>query len=570
MGIALRDYQTDCVETVFSKFRSGINRQLAHLPTGSGKTIIMAAIAKAKNCSTLILAHREELIDQARGRILDYWPEADIGICMGDRQELDHQIIIGSVQSCSRQKRLELLQGLGIELLMIDEAHHAASDSYVAVVKALGFEKGADRLLVGVTATPERGDEVGLGVVFDELVFTRSISTMIKMGHLSGVRGLKLLTNINTGKVATTQGDYAVSQLAAALNVPERNAFIVAKFKEHAADRKAVVFCIDVKHCQDLAEALRVSGIAAQAVWGSMDPQDRKSALEGLKTGRIQVATSCGVLCEGWDEPSITCVVMARPTKSRPLYIQCVGRGLRRHPGKENCLVLDFSDSSHSLESAVTLTDAMPELAPKETRSGMERGRQQAPAAIGFREVYLECDLLGSKRFIWIDAGNGEWCIQNGAQGEIWLLPEGDGYVARLYWQRRHWHRLPGFERPVSVEYAVGIAEDYIRQHLSSHLADPKAEWINANVPATPKQAGLLEKFGFEKSRVQMLTKGAASMEISKCLVSESRSTLHSIAEASDAEYASHLQLVSKANKNNLTGGTSWKRSTPRRSATRF
>jgi ATP-dependent helicase IRC3 len=223
MTIALRDYQLECLETVLNESKAGIRRQLLSLPTGSGKTVCMAAIAKTINKKTLILAHREELITQAVDKFQMFWPEVSIGICMAGRDEIDNQIVVGSVQSCSRPKHLEKLMEQGFDLMMIDEAHHSSADSYQNVINNLGFGNGSKKLLVGVTATPQRADSQGLGTTFDKITFSRSIGTMIKAGYLSPVVGRKILTSFIFQKIATSGGDFVISDLAEAMNTPERN-----------------------------------------------------------------------------------------------------------------------------------------------------------------------------------------------------------------------------------------------------------------------------------------------------------------------------------------------------------
>ncbi len=361
MTIALRDYQNECIDTVLNEFQSGINRQLISLPTGSGKTIIMSAIAKQINKKTLILAHREELIQQTVDKMRLFWPEVSIGVCMGERDEIHSQIVVGSVQSCSRSKRLNRLLDLGFELLLIDEAHHATADSYQNIIKATGFSNDSNKLLIGVTATASRSDKQSLGETFDKITFNRSISTMILAGYLSPVIGRKILTNLALDRIRTQNGDFAVRDLSEAVNTDQRNKFIVDKFKEYAEGRKGVAFCCDVKHSKDLAKLFTKEGIQAAAVWGDMPTDKRKKTLKKFKHGKIQVVTSCGILVEGYDEPSIDAIIMARPTKSSALYIQSVGRGLRLWPGKSNCLVLDFNDNEHNLESVMSLSCVVPE-----------------------------------------------------------------------------------------------------------------------------------------------------------------------------------------------------------------
>ena len=292
MNIALRDYQIEAINSVTVSFLEGIRRQLIILPTGSGKTIIMAALAMQFNKKTLLIAHREELISQAIDKFRLVWPEASIGVCMAERDEIDRQVVIGSVQSCSRPKRLERLKEQGFELMMIDEAHHSSADSYQNVINDLGFGGDSKKLLVGVTATPQRADSQTLGSTFEKITFSRSIGTMIKAGYLSPVVGRKILTNLTFQRIATSGGDFVISDLAEAMNTEERNKFIVDKFKQYASQRKSIAFCCDVQHCKDLADAFNSQGIKSGAVWGIW---------------RQMVATNAGRFAEfcteGYDEP---------------------------------------------------------------------------------------------------------------------------------------------------------------------------------------------------------------------------------------------------------------------------
>ena len=376
MSIFLRDYQKQALDTVLNESKAGIKRQLISLPTGAGKTILMAAIAKHFNRRVLLIAHREELLTQAVEKFKLFWPGVSIGVCMAERNEIEAQVVVGSVQSCSRPRRLERLKDQGFDLLMIDEAHHCVADSYQTLISTLGFHKGSERLLIGVTATPSRADKQGLGTTFDKITFSRSIGTMIKAGYLSPVVGRKILTSFTLEKLRTCTSDFNLDELAEAVNTPERNAFIAEKYQAYASDRKGIAFCVDVQHCHDLAEALRKRGIHAEAVWGDMGGDERKRALAGLKSGRIQIATSCGVLTEGFDEPTVDAVVMARPTKSQALYIQSVGRGLRLWPGKQNCLVLDFTDRGNNLDSIMTLNSHDPRSHPCQRRRRADHSRR--------------------------------------------------------------------------------------------------------------------------------------------------------------------------------------------------
>lgn len=511
--IRLRDYQLECLEAVSTEFSKGISRQLIVLPTGSGKTVVMGALAREVNKKTLLLAHREELIDQAVEKFKLIWPDVDIGVCMADRNEINAQVVIASVQSASRPKRLVRLQDQGFEVMMIDEAHHSASESYQNVINTLGFSGNSNKLLLGVTATPQRSDKLGLGDTFTHVTFSRSISTMIKAGYLSPVIGRKILTNFSLNGIRSNNGEFSITELAQIVNTPQRNAFIVSKFKEYSGDRKAVAFCCDVKHCQDLSEAFNREGIKSSAVWGDMEGDQRKAVLEHLKQGNIQVATSCGVLVEGFDEPSITCIVMARPTRSQGYYIQCVGRGLRIWPGKLDCLVLDFSDKHHNLDAVMTLSSTMPEAVHvKEILLEHQEINTQAKIEI-LSECDKEFDVVGNTRFIWTDISEGEWSLQDDDHREIILSPSGEGYTARLYYQDGSSQTV--VKEPIPFEYATGCCEDFARRHLKIGFCNLDASWMITEQEPTKGQRDFLEK---QEAFREEMTKRDAALEIRKII----------------------------------------------------
>ena len=360
MNITARPYQLEAVEVVKAARARGITRQLVSMPVGSGKTVAFATLAKDLNCRTLIIAHREELIRQASDKFQICWPEASVGIVMADSDEVHAQVVIASIQTACREKRLAALKACSFQLMVVDEAHHAVSDSYRSVIEELGF-MGSDpsKLLVGVTATPGRGDKQTLGGVFQEVVFERSISAMIKGGYLSDIKGKRVLTKTSLSGVHTRAGDFIESELSEIINTPQRNNLVVEGYQEYATGRKAVAFCCDVAHSKDLKEAFQDAGIAAAAVYGDMEKDERRDILSRFSKGELQVVCNCQILTEGYDEPSISCILMARPTKSLGLYTQCIGRGTRLFPGKSDCLVIDYTDSSHDINSIATLEKAV-------------------------------------------------------------------------------------------------------------------------------------------------------------------------------------------------------------------
>lgn len=514
MTINLRNFQKEALEAVIAAHEADINRQLIALPTGSGKTIVMAAIAKHFNKKTLLLAHREELLFQAVEKFKLYWPDVSIGICKAERDEIDCQIVVGSVQTCARPKRIEALKEQGFELILVDEAHHATADTYQAIINGV-----APKLLVGVTATAMRGDGEGLGNLFEKITFARSVATMIKAGYLSPVVGRRILTNFNVEKIKTRNGDYALDDLAEAINTKERNNFIVEKFQTYAANRKGVAFCVDVQHCKDLADAFKRAGIACEPVYGEMPSDERRKVLESLKSGSIRLATSCGVLVEGYDEGSIDAIVMARPTKSAVLYTQCVGRGLRLWPGKENCLVMDFTDRSHSLDSAMTLSQTIPEAIhiredTQEEEEEVAGEKIDKTAKIGAVEASDQVfDIIGATRFCWIDTGDGEWSLLDDDKREIVMTPDGDGYRATVYFPAGSSQEITS--SPLPLAYCSGVCEDFARRYLKITFADMTKSWVNSNSSPTQGQRNFLEN---NQAYVEGMSKAQAALEIRKII----------------------------------------------------
>jgi superfamily II DNA or RNA helicase len=511
--VQLREYQEEALKEIVKALSNGINKQLIVLPTGSGKTILMAAIAKHLNKMTLILAHREELIQQAFEKFKLYWPEADIGICKAERDETDHQIVIGSVQSCSKSKRLASLKDSSFDVLLIDEAHHATAESYQKIINELGFHADQTKLLLGVTATPNRSDNDSLGETFEKITYSRSIATMIKAGYLSPAIGRKILTNFSLQNIKIQNGDFSVGDLAEVVNTSERNTFIAEKYKAYASNRKGVAFCVDVAHCKDLAASFEKVGITSKAIWGEMPTDERRNVLEDLRSGRIQVAMSCGVLTEGFDEPSISCIAMARPTKSQSLYIQCIGRGLRLWPGKQDCLVLDFTDKGHNLDSVMSLSRTIPNTLEIHESSTSEREETERTAKV---EIIEECDtefdLLGYAKFIWVPIGDNEWSLMDDNRNEIIMRSSENGYIADIY---INGSKVSIVSNPIPIEYCSGVCEDYARRHLKIAFAEIKAPWMSKQSVATKSQIEFLQKNNAFKNE---MNKGEASIEIRKIM----------------------------------------------------
>ncbi len=353
-SLILRDYQIEAVNKILESFRNKQNRPLITMATGTGKTVVFAEVIKRLNQPSLILAHREELLNQAVNKIKIVNSEADVGILQGVHNDgLKRNICVASVQTAVR--RLEELRTRNFKICVCDEAHHAAAASYRSVFKACGFD-GQDKakLLLGVTATPYRSDAESLDTVFDlPEVFRADIPTMMQAGYLCKIKVQRIETGIDVSGIKVTErGDFVLRDLGITIDTPERNQLIVDKYIEYGDQRKGVVFCAHIDHAEHLAKYFKAAGISCATIHNNISHDERIQRLRDYDAGRIKLLISVTVLTEGWDSPETAIIIMARPTKSKGLYAQCVGRGLRPFQGKEDCLLLDFADISDKYDLA--------------------------------------------------------------------------------------------------------------------------------------------------------------------------------------------------------------------------
>jgi superfamily II DNA or RNA helicase len=411
-----RQYQTEAIDAVLNEWREGITRQLLSLPTGGGKTIIFALLIKKMQTPTLVLAHREELLTQAYDKIKSVMPDANVGIFQGrNRRGLNCQICIASVQTAMRHTRS--LRDRGYNLLICDEAHHARARSYEKVFRESGFlGNKPHKLLLGVTATPYRMDGRALGGVFQKIVFERSLVTMIREGYLSDVRCVSIGTHVSLDNVGIRNGDFANNELETAIDTPYRNRMIVEAYETYCVGKKAVAFGVSVEHAKNIAQAFEESGIPCGVMWGDMGNEERKRELARFASGEVKVLSNCMLLTEGFDAPDIDAILMSRPTKSKGLYTQCVGRGLRPFPGKKECLLLDFVDVSrkHDLCSLGTLLGKKIESGQsllEAVEEGEWKNREPQRDLTVIREQTEEIDPLRRERFQWIKFGEGRRLI---------------------------------------------------------------------------------------------------------------------------------------------------------------
>lgn len=339
----LKPRQQEAFDAVFAALDRGVDRQLIHLPTGVGKTVLGCHIA-ARFDRVLFLAHRQELVAQTAGTMTRVDPAREVGFIMQGQHSIA-PFTVGMIPSVHR--RLERIDPDAFDLVVIDECHHACSKTYRAVADHFNH-----RLRLGLSATPERMDGSDLSHLFTEITYSMSVGDAVAEGLLVKPVARQCLTSCSLDRVRTVAGDLNEGDLAVAVDVPERNRFIVEKYREHAQYRRAIAFTVNIAHATHLAAAFNEAGVVAD--WIAGDSPDRAEKLARFARGEIQVLASCMVLTEGFDDCGISAVLLCRPTKSRPLFAQMIGRGLRLAEGKADCVVLDFVDvaGQHSLASA--------------------------------------------------------------------------------------------------------------------------------------------------------------------------------------------------------------------------
>lgn len=338
-GMTLRPYQQEAFEHVFEQWDGGTRRTLVVMPTGTGKTIVFAKIVEEcvrRGCRVLIMAHRGELLDQAADKILKSTGlkcsvEKAGQTCLGEW----YRVVVGSVQTLMHERRLKKFKPDYFDVIIIDEAHHCISDSYQRVLQHFS---GSD--VLGVTATPDRADLKNLGSYFESLAFEYTMPQAIKSGYLVPIKALTVPLKIDISMVGISAGDFKVGEIGTALDPYLYQ--IADKMVEYCAGRKTIVFLPLIATSQKFMGILNERGFVAAEVNGSS--QDRAEILQDFEDGKYDVLCNSMLLTEGYDCPAVDCIIVLRPTKSRPLYAQMVGRGTRLSPdtGKDHLLLIDF------------------------------------------------------------------------------------------------------------------------------------------------------------------------------------------------------------------------------------
>lgn len=438
--ITLRSYQRESLDAVYEAWMNGTQKPAVVLPTGAGKTVIFTHLAKEELESSgervLILVHRDELADQTLAKLRQEAPHLTIGKVKAQDNDVMADVMVASVQTLSRDRRLNMLltaPAKPIGCIITDECHHAAALSYKKIYGALPLTRQ-----VGFTATLARGDGVGLGSTWDDVVYSKSVLWMIAHGYLVDVRGKAInMAGLDLKSVKTTGGDFQTGALGAAFTEAEGPELVARMLKTHAPDRRTIVFTPTVAAAQEVSEELAKAGFSPGVISGKVPREERHRIYEDFRTGKINVLSSCMVLTEGFDAPWADCAVIARPTKSAPLYIQMVGRVLRPSPatGKKDALVLDISGSDCRIS---TLLDLAPgeitkledeeSLAEAVIREEEEGGRTVKAGSVAFELKFRDLDLFTASTQSWLRTYGGVLFIPcGGNEGQVLLWPAGEG-----------------------------------------------------------------------------------------------------------------------------------------------
>lgn len=488
----LRPYQEEARQKVQEEWKNGKKRTLLVLPTGTGKTIVFSKIIEdrvRKGERVLVIAHRGELLEQASDKL---YKSTGLKTATEKAEQTSlgsfYRVVVGSVQTMQREKRLNQFPPEYFDTIVIDEAHHAISDGYQRVLHH--FE---DANVLGVTATPDRGDMRNLGSYFESLAYEYGLAEAIKSGYLSPIKALTIPLKLDLSNVKQQAGDFSTKDLGTALDPYLEQ--IAEEMKKQCFNRKTVVFLPLVKTSQKFRDILNKHGFKAAEVNG--ESADREQILKDYEEGKYNVLCNSMLLTEGWDCPSVDCVIVLRPTKVRALYSQMVGRGTRLAPGKKELLLLDFlwHTERHELCHPANLIATDEAVAKKMTENieelgapiDLEQAEQQAKEDVALeREESLAKQLSEMKRRKrkLVDPLQFEMSIQ---------ASDLTDYVPSFGWQMS-----PPTDKQVKALEKWGIFPDEIENAGKAEMLINRLVKRRDAGLSTPKQIRFLENRGFQ------------------------------------------------------------------------
>lgn len=490
----LRPYQSQAMEKITDDWESGVKRTLLVLPTGCGKTVVFSKIAEDRvrhGDRVLILAHRGELLTQASDKLfrvtgLRSAVEKADETCLGSW----FRVVVGSVQSLGRESRLSKFPSDYFGTIIIDEAHHALSEGYKRVLEHFGGSR-----VLGVTATPDRGDRRSLGEYFEKISFEYTLPKAIKEGYLSPIKALTIPLKVDLSSVGTQNGDYKAGDLGNALDPYLYN--IADEMTANCRDRKTVVFLPLIATSKKFCEILNSKGFRAAEVNG--ESADRAEVLAAFERGEYNVLCNSMLLTEGWDCPPVDCIVPLRPTKVRSLYCQMVGRGTRPCEGKENLLLLDFlwHTEKHELCRPAHLICDSDEVRNKMTENLEKASETEVPIDLEEAEEEAASDVVAERENALAERlaemKKRKRALVDPLQFEMSIQAED----LACYIPQFPWEMTPPSDKQLAALERFGIAPDEIHNAgkaslLLDRLAKRRAEGL-----ATPKQIRKLESYGF-------------------------------------------------------------------------
>ena len=516
-------------------------------PTGAGKTIMLSGVTgqwlENEDAKACVLAHRDELTTQNAAKFSRVNPSISTSIYDAKEKSWNGQTTFAMVQTLGRESNLKTMPKL--DLLVIDEAHHAAAPTYRRIIDSVR-DRNPDVAIFGVTATPNRGDNKALRPVFSNVSDQITLAELIQSGHLVAPRTyvVDVGTQGELSQVKRTADDFDMAAVDAIMNKAPITEAVIRHWKDKAHDRPTVVFCSTVQHAKNVAEVFSASGISAEVIHGELSSEARKAALSRFESGESQVVVNVAVLTEGWDFPPTSCVVLLRPSSYKSTLIQMIGRGLRtvdpnEHPGvvKSDCVVLDFGTSTMlhgSLEQDVNLDGhegqgeapqkecpecgAMLPAAAKEcSLCGHVWERTEGDGKVDLTDfVMSEIDLLKRSSFRWCDLFGDDAALM--ATGfEAW---------AGVFFLAGHWFGMGGGKKLPARLLAMGertvclaAADDWLNEHETEDAASKSRKWLNQAATAqqlrylppayrqdfglTRYQASCLLAFQFNKRDIQ-------------------------------------------------------------------
>lgn len=548
MTIRLRDYQSEAVAAAHAAHAAGVRRPAEVLATGAGKSVIIAEIARtsrhgaAGGRRTVIVAHREELVEQNAQKVRDVAPDLRTGVVMAGRNETQGHVISASVQTLASPLRRQQIRDVG--LVVIDEAHHAAADSYLAALRHFGcFDegsgqgKGVNARALGFTATMKRGDMKALGDVWQDVVYVKDTAELIAAGYLVRPVGVRVrVEDLDLRKVRRVAGDYSNAGLGREIEDSMAPKKIAEAMREHAADRQAILFAPLVHTAEVIRDALREGGFTAEVVSAKTPKDERRRLVDAYRDGKIQVLCNAMVFTEGTDLPMTSCVVIARPTQNPALFVQMVGRGLRLWPGKTDCIVLDVVGATgrHRLAAPVELwgeegVDRDPELIEEAEPPTWEEVEETGEDEQGFLDGMLGLDepqyrdgklvaevvdLFEGSDAGWMRTYAGVWFLAT-ATRYVAVLPRVDGGYAVVSMHKARLGQSQWImERVSEIGTAMAHATGDIPDNEQGNALD-YAGWSPRRLITKAKELGLVVPLGATPGEIRkMITVGLASSRI--------------------------------------------------------